>query len=301
MRPIDLIPVPSALGAPDAGAAQGPAALRRAGLHTALTQAGLTATWQAPVTPPALATGHDAAQRWAALETLWSALAQRVDASLEQGHQPLVVGGDHAIAFATWRAVAARLATPMGLLWIDAHLDAHTPEDSASGNPHGMPLALLLGDGPAGTAGPVLNPAHVCLIGARSWELPEQVRLRRYGVRVVDQEEIRQRGLGPVLQEALAIVRQGTGGFGLSIDLDVFDPTVAPGVNSPVPGGQPADEWLAQLTGLALLPDCLALEIVECDGLRDRQRQDATARLGVALAQALFRREALPSGAAMAG
>lgn len=286
LRPLDLIPVPSALGAPDPGTAVGPEALRRAGLATVLENAGRIARWQGPVSPSPLAPDHSQAQRWAALNRLCTELADRVGASLRERHMPVVVGGDHAIALGTWRGMAAALPGPLGLLWIDAHLDAHTPEDSATANPHGMPVALLLGDGDPPLAQPTLNPAHLCLVGARSWELPEIVRLHRYGVRVFDDGEIRQRGLGPVLAEALAIVSQGTAGFGLSLDLDVFTPQEAPGVNTPEPGGCGEEEWRSALAGLACREDCLGLELVECDGLRDSQGR--TAALACRLMTALF-------------
>jgi len=89
-----------------------------------------------------------------------------------------------------------------------------------------------------------------------------------------------------VLREALQRVRNGTAGFGITCDLDVFDPTAAPGVNSPAAGGRPAHEWLAALRGLAAQPDCQALEIVECDSTRDVDSR--TARLAVQLVGELF-------------
>ncbi|RTL52102.1 MAG: arginase [Rhodocyclaceae bacterium] len=267
MRAIDLIPVPSALGAPDPGVAQGPDALRRAGLAETLQHMELKAAWQPTVNP--LPAGSDAATRWQALATLCTELSQRVAACRLQGQVPLVLGGDHAMAVGTWRGIAAHEKGPIGLLWIDAHLDAHTPEDSASGNPHGMPVALLLGDGDPPLAHPSLRPQYLCLVGARSWELPERIRLERYGVRVFDQQEIDRRGLAVVMAEAVTIVSGAAAGFGISLDLDVFASADAPGVNSPVAGGLPAEEWLAALRGLARRTDCLALEIAECDGSRD--------------------------------
>jgi arginase len=290
MRPLDLIPVPSALGAPDAGTTEGPEALRQAGLPAALHHAGLVAHWQSPVRPHRLPEAHDEAARWSALNALCTDLSDRVSASVRGNRMPLVIGGDHAIAAGTWRGVASALHGSLGLLWLDAHLDAHTPEDSVSANPHGMPLALLLGDGPLPLAHPTLSPAHVCVVGCRSWELPERGRLLRYGVRIIDQAEIAQRGLPSVLEEALDIVSEGTAGFGLSVDLDVFDPSDAPGVNSPVSGGTSPEQWFAALQGLARHPDCRALELVECDGRRDKQgdQPGRTAALGCRLMETLL-------------
>lgn len=276
-RRIDLIPVPCALGAPDAGVAGGPEALRQAGLLTALHRGGSAAEWREPVEPRA-------GERWDALAGLCDRLADAVAGSLVAGHQPWVLGGDHAIAAGTWRGIA-RAAPGCGLLWIDAHLDAHVPADSPSGNPHGMPLACLLGAGDARLASGALSPRHVCALGARDWEPEELARLRRFGVRVIDQAEIARAGLPEALRMAMRIVGAAPAGFGLSLDLDVFDPAEAPGVNSPAPGGLPAADWLAALAGLASRPGCLAVEIAECDPSRDVEER--TARLAATLAGAL--------------
>lgn len=120
-RRIDLIPVPSALGAPDAGVAGGPEALRQAGLLTALHRGGHAVVWQAPVAPEA------PGGRWDTLAALCARLAQRVSASLAGGCQPWIIGGDHSIACGTWAGVAGASEGRFGLLWIDAHLDAHVP------------------------------------------------------------------------------------------------------------------------------------------------------------------------------
>jgi arginase len=280
IRDIDLISVPCALGAPDPGATGGPEALRRAGLLKTLQRAGHNVESNQELISPA------ATDRWNCLAELCAHLASVVGAARSAGHLPFVVGGDHAIAAGTWRGIADSVAGPIGLLWFDAHLDAHTTEDSPSGNPHGMPLALLLGEGDPRLARPCLSPRHVCIVGARSWEPEEAARVRRLGVRVFDAAEIAHRGLVAVVSDALARVRTGTAGFGISIDLDVLDPVEAPGVNSPAPDGRPATEWIEALRGLATHDDCLAVEVVECDSRRDTD--GATAHLAVAIAGALL-------------
>ncbi|CAG0953491.1 hypothetical protein RHDC4_00237, partial [Rhodocyclaceae bacterium] len=129
-------------------------------------------------------------------------------------------------------------------------------------------------------------PRHVAVVGARSWEPAERARLERLGVRLFDAAEIARRGLPTVIAEALDRAGAAAAGFGISVDVDVLDPAEAPGVNSPAPGGLPAAEWLAALRGLAARPDCLAVEIVECDPERDAGA--ATARLAVALVSSLL-------------
>jgi ornithine--oxo-acid transaminase len=268
-RRIDLIAVPGALGGPDTGSADAPEQLRRAGLLTNLNRCGRPTEWLDCPSP------SFAADRWDGLARWCARLADTVVASLGAGHQPFVVGGDHSIAAGTWRGVARAAAGPIGLLWIDAHLDAHVPDDSPSGNPHGMPLALLLGEGDPRLAMSCLLPWNVCVVGARDWEDSEWQRLRRLGVTIFTDADIARRGLPETLRDALRVVRGGEAGFGVTIDLDVLDPKEAPGVNTPAAGGQPATSWFDALRGLATEPDCLAVELVEYDGERDRDGMTA--------------------------
>ena len=211
-------------------------------------------------------------------------LADRVGQHLAQGDFPLVIGGDHSCAIGTWSGVKRALGAPerLGLIWIDAHMDSHTFATTPSGQLHGMPLACLLGHGEAALTaidGPEakLRPQHVCLIGVRSFEAGEAALLHRLGVRVFDMDEIRRRGLAEVFDAALAIVRQGTAGFGVSVDLDALDPEEEPGVGTPVPGGLRRAELAAALSRLRGDPAFVAMEIVEYNPRRDRGHATADA------------------------
>jgi arginase len=195
-----------------------------------------------------------------------------------------VLGGDHSCAGGTWTGVARSLDGPLGLVWIDAHMDAHTPRTSHTGRLHGMPLAWLLGedDDPLyGLGAGVLEPQHVCLVGVRSYEPEEDERLRRLGVRVVFMDEIRSRGIDSVLDEALAIATAGTDGFGVSIDLDVITPDEAPHVGTPVTGGVSSAELARALERIAGLTGLAAIELVEYSPRLDRD--GSTARVAVDL------------------
>jgi ornithine--oxo-acid transaminase len=201
----------------------------------------------------------------------------------------VVIGGDHSIAAGTWRGVGRACGEPPGLLWIDAHLDAHTPATSPSGNPHGMPLAALLGHGApamAGIPGPPLDARRVAVVAARDWESQERALLESLGVRIFDMAAIHRLGVAETLDQALAAVASGGGVFGVSVDLDAFDPAEAPGVACPSPGGPPAAALLAALRSLARRPGCLALEITEYHPGRDAAGQ--TGRLAIELLAALL-------------
>jgi ornithine--oxo-acid transaminase len=278
-RPVRILGVASGLGAESSGCADGPAQLRLAGVD-----AQLAGQWGETLHPDP-APDEPAS---AAVCRLSDRLARAVAGAMRDGATPLVLGGDHSAAMGTWRGVAEAARGPVGLIWIDAHLDAHTPETSHTGRLHGMPLAALLGQG--GDALCVehaaLAPEHVCVIGVRSFEPEEAALLAALGVRVYPMREIAQRGLETVLDEALARVRRGTVGYGVTLDLDAIDPADAPGVTTPVARGLRAAALVPALAALAREARPLAVEIAEYDPHRDRD--GATARLVAQAATALL-------------
>jgi arginase len=193
-----------------------------------------------------------------------------------------VIGGDHSCAGGTWTGVARTLDGGLGLVWIDAHMDSHTPATSHTGRLHGMPLAWLLGqdDDPLyGLGAGVLEPRHVCLVGVRSYEPEEDERLRGLGVRVVFMDEIRSRGIDAVLGEALAIATAGTAGFGVSIDLDVITPDEAPNVGTPVKGGVSSAALAGALEKIPACSGLSAVELVEYSPRLDRDGRSARVAL----------------------
>src|SRR5207237_4044290 len=178
----------------------------------------------------------------------------------------------------TWTGVARATKGPLGIVWVDAHMDAHTPKTSHTGRLHGMPLAWLLGqdDDPLyGLATGVLEPEHVALIGVRSYEPEERERLERLGVRVIYMAEVEKRGIDAVLEEALAVATRGTVAFGVSVDLDVVTPDEAPGVGTPVPDGVSGAELARALERIGGRPDPAAGDVVE-----DVPRPDPTRGAG---------------------
>ncbi len=276
---LDLVGVAFGRGAREAGCAEGPEALRRAGLVDALRRRGIAAIWRAMLLEePQHPDPTDA------VAGICRPLAATTADMVRRRAPVTVIGGDHSIAIGTWSGVARALrgTGPLGLIWIDAHLDSHVPETTPSGAIHGMPLAALFGYGDprltrlAGTE-PAVLPWHVCIVGARSYEDGEMALLTRLGVRIFFMPEVRERGLAAVLDEALAIAETGTAGVGLSIDCDAVDPAEAPGVGSPAPGGLHAPALLDGLHGLCRRTRFLAVEVVEFNPRFDRD--GATARL----------------------
>lgn len=263
-RQIELIGAAWGLGGANPNCAEAPAVLAPL-LTERLNRCGVTA-----VAGPMLRPSPTERRKQYAVSKLCGLLASAVADALRHGRLPCVLGGDHSCAGGTWTGVARSLhgsgGGSLGLIWIDAHMDAHTPGTSHSGRLHGMPLAWLLGqdDDPLyGLSAGVIDPRHVALVGVRSFEPEEKERLDRLGVRVIYMDEIRSRGIGAVLDEALAITNAGTAAFGISVDLDVVTPEEAPGVGTPAPGGVSGEELARALRRVGGRPNLAAVELVE--------------------------------------
>jgi arginase len=284
--PVRIVGVACGSGAPDPRCANGPAALRKYGLVGRLRHAGMDAAWSGTIPTPASGENLDV------VSAVAGALAVRTEELVVRGRLPVVLGGDHSCAIGTWKGIARALAPrkSLGLVWIDAHMDAHTAQTSESGKLHGMPLACLLGEGNprlTGIAdGARLDPHRVCLVGVRSFETGEAALLHRLGVRVFFMHDVERRGLQAVMKEAVEIAGSGDRSYGVSLDLDAVDPRDAPGVGSPAPGGIVATDLLRSLARFGRGPTLAGLEITEYNP--DRDRNSKTARLVTATIQALL-------------
>lgn len=212
----------------------------------------------------------------------------------KQDALPVVVGGDHSIAIGTWSAITStrKAEGKFGLIWIDAHLDAHTPatahEGRWGGYYHGRPVAILLGHGEPELTGlgsnhPKISPQHLTIIGARSYEPGEQKFLEGLGVRIIYMSEVQRRGFKEVFAEAMTRATTGTEGFGLSIDLDAFDPSEAPGTSTNEEGGLHAADVLPALQGVGQHPSFCGVEVTEFNP--DRDKNNYTANLAIKLLQ----------------
>ena len=274
---IRIIGAASGIGAQDKACADGPVAFHHSQAWHELEHHALV-DWGRTLFVP----DDDGASTVGRIAELCRHLADEVALTLGADEFPVVIGGDHSVAIGTWSGVARVLGEPLGLLWIDAHLDSHTPETSYSGAIHGMPLACLLGRGDKrllnlGLTGPQVSAAHTVVLGARSYEPEEFELLQRLGVRIIGDEEIQQRGFATCLDEALAIVAGAPAGFGVTLDLDAINPQLAPGVGSPEPDGLITYDVLTAMHWLAGQPGLKALEIAEYNP--DRDRHGATAGL----------------------
>jgi arginase len=276
MHTVNLIGAAWGLGATEAGCESGPETLQSREMERQIKKYGMVPAWQALIRAPS--------PHGDALRTVSSLCHQLADATeqLAVSGQPFgIIGGDHSCAIGTWNGARRALNGSLGLLWIDAHMDAHTLASSRSGALHGMPLACLLGYGDPGltaldTRLPVLRPQDVCLIGVRSYEPEEGNLLDALGVRVFPMAEINTQGLDAVIAEALAKVTRDTVAYGISIDLDAIDPADAPGVGTPEDGGIPGGEMVGALVRMPRAMPPMALEIAELNPRKDPDQSTAT-------------------------
>lgn len=192
----------------------------------------------------------------------------------EQNQPFLIIGGDHSCALGTWGGVLNGLpqADKLGLIWLDAHMDAHTFATSLSGNIHGMPLSALLGRADRKLAAMYpgsrfIPPENLILIGVRSYEIEEYDLLKQAAVEIVFASQIN--GLAQVLIKAIDKLSVSCNAIGISIDLDFIDPKDAPGVETPAEGGIKAAELIEALSLINRHPLICGLEISEFNPEKD--------------------------------
>lgn len=285
-RTVEIIGVPSDLGANIRGACMGPSAIRIAGLGRLIKELGLQVIDRGDLPVPIRETLpiKDHQEKFLhPIQELCESLAQKTQSALERGHMPIILGGDHSIALGTIGGVSAYMKSrqkKMGLVWIDAHADINTHDSSPTGNIHGMPLAALLGMGrPEITAiagpGPKVEARNVALIGVRTIDELEKENLRKSGIHYFNMRHIDEKGMFHVMQEAIRVASDGTAGIHVSFDIDGIDPAFAPGVSTPVDGGLNFRECHLILEMLHETGKICSLEIVELNPATDEGGQSA--------------------------
>jgi arginase len=274
------------LGGSRRGVDMGPSAVRIAGLGERLTNLGCAVVDRGDLAAPIPETRveRDPRKRYIReIARVCQRLYVQVYQSLSSGALPVVLGGDHSLAAGSAGATADWAAADqrdIGLLWIDAHGDMNTPETTVSGNVHGMPLAALLGPEPAELARirqrvAALRADRTVLIGLRDLDRLERERIRASGAHVFTMKDIDRHGIATVMKRALALASKDTAGIHVSFDVDVCDPSVAPGVGTPVKGGLDYREAHMVMEMIADSGRLLALDLVEVNPILDIQNQTA--------------------------
>jgi arginase len=293
MQPVHIIGVPLDLGGGRRGVDMGPSAVRIAGLGERLQALGCHVLDRGNLDAPIRETrrARDARKKYVdEIAAVCQRLYEVARASFTDGATPLVLGGDHSLAVGSVAAASSWAQTsrgrPLGLLWVDAHGDMNTPDTSPSGNVHGMPLAALLGAEPVelariGGESAKVTPAHTVLIGVRNLDTREKQLVRDSHVHVFTMKEIDRRGIASVAEEAVQLAGSGTAGIHVSFDMDVCDPSVAPGVGTPVKGGLNYREAHLLMEIVADSSLLTSLDVVEVNPTLDVR--NTTAQLGTEL------------------
>lgn len=295
-KPIDIIGIPIDMGADRRGVDMGPSAIRYAHLQGELQKSGFSfedcGNLEVPIAEMCKIS-EPSLKYIDCIVPMARRAAGATATSIQKGHLPLVLGGDHSIALGSIRGAARN--QKLGVIWIDAHADFNTSDTTPSGNIHGMPLAALCGMGDPRLVRlwnenvPVLDPGRVAVIGARDLDSGEKDNLRKAGVLVLGMEQIDRIGMFRALEIALERVMENVDGIYLSLDVDSLDPRHAPGVGTPVSGGLTYREAHLACEMIAETGRLVGMDLVEVNPILDHQNQ--TAELAVELAvSALGRR-----------
>ena len=297
---LQLIGAPTDIGASVRGAGMGPDALRVADIAATLSRLGFdvvdAGNLAGPATPWTAPTGG---LRHLGEVVAWNrSVHDAVDAALEAGRMPLMMGGDHCLAIGSISAVARHVrqrGQKLCVLWLDAHTDVNTDATSPSGNIHGMPVSCLLGHGPSALTGWSGEPAALShdairFLGIRSVDSAEKQAIRELGLTVFDMRHIDEHGMRDTMTEALAGIDANTH-LHVSFDLDCLDPADAPGVGTAVRGGPTYREMQRCMEMIADTGRIGSLDVVEINPALDLRNR--TAEVAVELIESLLGKSTL--------
>ncbi|MGH2544820.1 MAG: arginase [Ardenticatenaceae bacterium] len=290
---VHVLGVPMDLGQSRRGVDMGPFALRYAGLASRLERLGYQVVdkgnLDVPLPEEEGSSISSGLRHLPVVAHVNRQLAERCVASIGEGAIPLTLGGDHSIAAGTIAGICS--SARAGVLWVDAHADINNPDTSPSKNLHGMPFGALLGQSPRelapfGGAGR-LDARDAIILGLRSVDPEERSLLRAHGVRVYTMRDVDELGIAEVTRQILNYCMQrGLERLHVSFDLDVLDPTIAPGVGTPVPGGLSYREAHLVMEMLADDGRVGSVDVVEINPILDIHNQ--TADLAVELVASLL-------------
>ena len=190
---------------------------------------------------------------------------------------PITIGGDHSIAVATALA-NAKANSNIGIIWFDSHPDFNTFETTITGNIHGLPLAAITGyknkDLTRYHDGNFIKIENAVIVGARSIDKDEKANLEDAGITVFTTNDIKEQGIESILEKAFKIAGNRTNGIHISYDLDLIDPSEAPGVSVPEYNGITQEEAI-KINKLITehIEEITSYDLVEFNPSRDINRK----------------------------
>ncbi len=292
-HPIGIYGVPLDLGQNRRGVDMGPSAIRYAGLRQQLVKLG----WQvrdggnisSPIREEVRKEEESDGFRvyhLSAVAQVSREVYQRALHSVESDEISIFLGGDHSISLGSV-AGALRRSDRVGVIWVDAHGDFNSPQSSPSGNIHGMVVRCLMGQGPKelSVGERSLRPDEIVMIGTRDLDAQERVDLRASGIKVFTMRDIDEIGIAAVMNAVMQVLGNMQY-IHVSFDMDSLDPTVAPGVGTPVVGGLSYREAHLLMEMLADDGRVRSMDIVEVNPILDTRNH--TAEIAVGMAASLF-------------
>lgn len=285
---VKIIGVPMDLGADRRGVDMGPSAIRYAKLQNRLKKNDIFVKDFGNIKVPNPETEiikNPKLKYFCEIAKTSEKLANIVYSTKGEGFIPLILGGDHSISLGSIAGVSKFLKN-IGVIWIDAHGDFNTDITTPTGNIHGMPLAASLGIGnkvltEIGDFSPKVMPQNTVLVGVRSIDKKEAELIKKSGIHVFTMEHIDFYGMRDVMSKAIRLAGNNTKGIHLSFDIDVLDPSIAPGVGTPVRGGITYREAALAMEMIAKSNVLSSLEFVEVNPILDKGNE--TAHIAVSL------------------
>ena len=290
VKTVNIIGFPMDLGSGRRGVDMGPSAIRIAGIEAKLKKLGYKVNDSGDIfiqnielqNSRTLGTNPKLKYLPEILKTT-KILAKKVEKVLELEQFPLCLGGDHSMALGTIAGISSycrgkKLET--GVIWIDAHADMNTDKTTPSGNIHGMPMAASVGIGNEKLVNlldfsPKVKPENCVLIGVRSIDLLEKENIRKLGVTVYTMSDIDKLGIHRIIARVLKQFQKKIDHIHVSFDLDVVDPTFAPGVGTPVSGGLSYREAHLLMESIAECGCMSSLEVTEVNPILDNRNKSA--------------------------
>ncbi|HZW40148.1 MAG TPA: arginase [Ignavibacteriaceae bacterium] len=286
LKTVEIIGFPMDLGADRRGVDMGPSALRIAELQTKLEKLGydvidkgdifVEIKEKQKIENPKLKYLNEIIRT--SLE-----LAKKVELALDANHFPLCIGGDHSMGLGTIAGIASyckKKDLDLGVIWIDAHADMNTDTTTPSGNIHGMPLAASLGLGNPELVNflgfaPKVKPENCTIIGLRSIDDDEKENIKKLNLNVYTMSDIDRLGIHRIITKVLKQFNKKVDHIHVSFDLDSVDPSVAPGVGTPVQGGLSYREAHSLMESIAECGCMSSLEISEVNPILDNKNASA--------------------------
>lgn len=299
MKKIKMIEVKSELGAGTRGASLGPDALKIASLEYGSSFFGKFKRKEIRDSSRLLFKDpiRTHAKRIRGIVEIFQKLARSVHDEIEFGEFPIVISGDHSSGGGSIAGV--KMAFPdkrIGVIWIDAHADLHSPFTTPSGNVHGMPVAASLGidNLPMATNAlsddrtkeywevlknvggicPKIHPSDLVFIGVRDMEKPEIEYIKQNNIKLITVEEMREMKVKNTVTTVLNYLGHCDILY-ISFDVDSLDSSIISGTGTPVSGGFSVREVTKLLEGLCKDPRLACFEITEINPLLDNDNSTA--------------------------